>query len=114
MPRLPVMRRCPPLRSLGYQQSHRTLGRPEDILAEARLFREKKLPCDAMIYLGTEFCPNGWNTRNGEFTWNGNAFPDPQAAIRQLHDEQFKVVLHIVVEGRRLSCTVHDPCADPS
>jgi alpha-glucosidase/alpha-D-xyloside xylohydrolase len=104
----------PPLWSLGYQQSHRTLGSPEEILEEARIFREKKLPCDAMIYLGTEFCPNGWNTRNGEFTWNARAFPDPKAAIQTLHDEHFNVVLHIVVEGRRYHGTVNDPCTDPS
>ena len=100
----------PPLWSLGYQQSHRTLDTPEAILAEARTFREKKLPCDAMIYLGTGFCPNGWNTDNGEFTWNPRAFPDPPQAITQLHDEHFKVVLHVVLEGERLTGTVHDPC----
>jgi len=103
----------PPLWSLGYQQSHRTLGTPEEILAEARMFREKKLPCDAMIYLGTDFCPNGWNTHNGEFTWNAQAFPDPKSAIQQLHDEQFKVVLHIVAEGRHYSGTVRDACTAP-
>ncbi|MGC2301347.1 MAG: TIM-barrel domain-containing protein [Acidobacteriaceae bacterium] len=100
----------PPLWSLGYQQSHRTLDAPEAILAEARTFREKKLPCDAMIYLGTGFCPNGWNTDNGEFTWNARAFPDPPQAIAQLHDEHFKVVLHVVLEGEQLTGTVHDPC----
>jgi alpha-glucosidase len=99
-----------PLWSFGYQQSHRTLGPPEEILQEARTFREKKLPCDAMIYLGTDFCPNGWNTHNGEFTWNEKAFPDPGAAIRQLHEEHFKVVLHTVIEGRHLTGSVHDPC----
>ena len=99
-----------PLWSFGYQQSHRTLGPPEEISQEAKTFREKKLPCDAMIYLGTEFCPNGWNTRNGEFTWNARAFPDPKAAIQELHDEHFKVVLHIVTEGRHFEGTVHDPC----
>ena len=104
----------PPLWSLGYQQSHRTLGSPDEILAEARTFREKKLPCDAMIYLGTGFCPNGWNTDNGEFTWNTKAFPDPKAAIQQLHDQDFQVVLHIVVEGRRYSGIVRDLCTDPS
>jgi len=103
----------PPLWSLGYQQSHRTLGPPEEILAEARTFREKKLPCDAMIYLGTGFCPNGWNTNNGEFTWNARAFPDPPAGIRELHDEHFKVVPHIVVEGRHFYGTVKDPCTAP-
>ena len=100
----------PPLWSLGYQQSHRTLGTPESILEEARLFREKKLPCDAMIYLGTDFCPNGWNTHNGEFNWNARVFPDPARAIRDLHAEHFKVVLHTVVEGHHYSGRVSDPC----
>ena len=100
----------PPLWSFGYQQSHRTLGPPEEILQEARLFREKKLPCDAMIYLGTDFCPNGWNTHNGEFTWNSKPFPDPKRAIDDLHAEHFKVVLHTVIEGRKMTGTVHDAC----
>ncbi|MBS1855666.1 MAG: glycoside hydrolase family 31 protein [Acidobacteria bacterium] len=99
-----------PLWSLGYQQSHRTLDSPEQIIEEARIFREEKLPCDAMIYLGTDFCPNGWNTHNGEFTWNAKAFPNPEETVRQLHDLNFKVALHIVVEGRRFSGTVKDPC----
>src|SRR5215831_15732408 len=60
----------PPLWSFGYQQSHRTLASREEVLSETRTFREKKLPCDAMIYLGTGFCPSGWNTENGSFTWN--------------------------------------------
>jgi alpha-glucosidase/alpha-D-xyloside xylohydrolase len=103
-----------PLWSFGYQQSHRTLGPPEEIMQEAKTFREKKLPCDLMIYLGTEFCPNGWNTRNGEFGWNPRAFPDPKKMIQELHDEHFKVALHIVVEGRHYTGSVHDACtADP-
>jgi len=100
----------PPLWSLGYQQSYRTLGTPEEIMQEAKTFREKRLPCDAMIYLGTGFCPNGWNTYNGEFAWNKVAFPDPQKAIDQLHEEHFKVVLHVVLEGERLTGSVSDPC----
>jgi alpha-glucosidase (family GH31 glycosyl hydrolase) len=99
-----------PLWSFGYQQSHRTLGPPEEILQEAKMFREKKLPCDMMIYLGTDFCPNGWNTHNGEFTWNTKVFPDPKKAIQELHDEHFKVVLHIVIEGRRVAGKVSDAC----
>jgi alpha-glucosidase/alpha-D-xyloside xylohydrolase len=63
-----------------------------------------------MIYLGTGFCPSGWNTDNGEFTFNAKVFPDPPAMIQQLHDDHFKVVLHVVLEGRTLSGTVNDPC----
>jgi alpha-glucosidase len=103
----------PPKWSLGYQQSHRTLGSPEEIVGEARRFREARLPCDAMIYLGTGFCPNGWNTDNGEFAWNPRAFPDPKVAIDQLHALDFKVVLHAVIEGHSLTGRVTDPCTAP-
>jgi alpha-glucosidase/alpha-D-xyloside xylohydrolase len=100
----------PPRWSLGYQQSHRTLAGREEILAEAKNFREKKLPCDALIYLGTGFCPNGWNTQNGSFAWNSRAFPDPPAMIDQLHKDNFRVVLHAVILSNRLKGTVHDTC----
>jgi alpha-glucosidase/alpha-D-xyloside xylohydrolase len=100
----------PPRWSLGYQQSHRTLGGREEILQEAKTFREKQLPCDALIYLGTGFCPSGWNTDNGEFAFNPKVFPDPKAMIDELHGEHFKVVLHAVLEGRRLTGTIADPC----
>jgi len=100
----------PPLWSFGYQQSHRTLASREEILEEARTFREKKLPCDTLIYLGTGFCPSGWNTNNGEFEFNKKVFPDPKAIFDQLHAEHFKVALHVVIRARSMHGTVHDPC----
>ena len=100
----------PPLWSLGYQQSHRTLASREEVLAEAKTFREKMLPCDALIYLGTGFCPSGWNTENGSFSWNSRVFPDPAKMIDELHKENFRVVLHDVILTDRLRGSVHDPC----
>src|SRR5437762_519107 len=100
----------PPLWSFGYQQSHRTLASREEIIAEAKTFREKKLPCDTLIYLGTGFCPSGWNTENGSFSWNKRVFPDPKQAIDELHKENFRVVLHSVILENDLRGTVHDPC----
>ncbi len=100
----------PPLWAFGYMQSHRTLAGPEEVMWVARTFREKKLPCDALIYLGTEFTPSGWNTRNGEFSWKKENFPDPQKAIDDLHALHYKVVLHAVIEGRRMSGTVAGAC----
>ena len=99
--------------TFGYMQSHRTLGGPDEVVGVARTFREKKLPCDALIYLGTEFTPSGWNTRNGEFTWHAGNFPDPQSMIDQLHAMHFKIVLHTVMEGRHLTGVASDPCARP-
>jgi alpha-glucosidase/alpha-D-xyloside xylohydrolase len=100
----------PPLWSFGYMQSHRTLAGPDEINWVARTFREKKLPCDALIYLGTEFTPSGWNTRNGEFGWKTENFPDPKKFIDEMHAQHYKVVLHIVIEGQRMSGAVADPC----
>ncbi|HEX6322761.1 MAG TPA: TIM-barrel domain-containing protein [Vicinamibacterales bacterium] len=108
--RLTGLAEMPPLWSLGYMQSHRTLAGPDEIMWVAKTFREKKLPCDALIYLGTEFTPSGWNTRNGEFTWHKGNFPDPETAIDDLHALNYKVVLHIVIEGQRMSGAVDDPC----
>src|SRR6266568_2972654 len=100
----------PPLWSFGYQQSHRTLAGREEVLAEAKAFREKKLSCDALIYLGTGFCPSGWNTENGSFAWNSNVFPDPEGILNQLHEDNFHVVLHAVILADKLRGSVHDGC----
>jgi alpha-glucosidase (family GH31 glycosyl hydrolase) len=111
----------PPLWSLGYQQSHRTLESRESVLAEAKRFRAEKLPCDTMIFLGTGFCPSGWNTGHGSFTFNPNVFPDPAVMFQQLHDEHFKIVVHVVSPPEDLhggvgdtSAALHNPSDDPS
>jgi alpha-glucosidase/alpha-D-xyloside xylohydrolase len=88
----PVM---PPKWALGYIQSHRTLSGPDDPLQIAKTFREKKLPCDALIYLGTGYCTNGWNTGHGSLEFNPNAFNHPAEQIQGLHDLNFKVIFHI-------------------
>lgn len=100
----------PPKWGFGYLQSHRTLAGPEEIASVARTMRAKRLPCEALIYLGTGFSPSGWNTKNGDFDWNAANFPQPKAQLAALHDQHYKVVLHVVVEGRKLTGTVHDAC----
>src|SRR5205085_754492 len=98
----------PPLWSFGYQQSHRTLASREEILEEAKTFRDKKLPCDTLMYLGTGFCPSGWNRGHGSFEFNPKAFPDSTAMLRELHEEHFRVAVHIVITARTLRGTVRD------
>jgi alpha-glucosidase len=108
--RLTGFAELPALWTLGYQQSHRTLAGADEVMGIARTMREKKLPCDTLIYLGTEFTPSGWNTRNGEFDWHPTNFPDPKKMLDELHAEHFKVVMHIVIEGHKLTGGVNDPC----
>jgi alpha-glucosidase/alpha-D-xyloside xylohydrolase len=98
----PVM---PPKWALGYMQSHRTLGGPEEITQIAKTFRDKQLPCDALIYLGTGYCPAGWNIGHGSVTFNPKTFDRPAEILQALHDLNFRIVLHVNHAPRNLSGT---------
>lgn len=102
----------PPLWAFGYQQSHRTLSSRDEVLAELKTFREKKLPCDVMIYLGTGYAPSGWNQGHGSFAFNNKIFPDPTQMFEQFHREDFRAVLHVLDEPRDLHGVVNDPPSD--
>ncbi len=84
----------PPKWALGYQQSHRTLSGPREVLEGAATFRRKQLPCDVLIYLGTGYCPAGWNTGHGSLDFNPATFRRPQEILDRLHDMNFKIILH--------------------
>jgi len=103
----------PPLWAFGYQQSHRTLLSRDAVLEEVRTFREKRLPCDAMIYLGTGFAPSGWNTGHGSFAFNPRIFPDPKAMFDQMHAEDMRVILHVLGVPFDLHGRVSDLSSDP-
>lgn len=103
----------PPLWAFGYQQSHRTLISREAVLDEVKTFREKKLPCDVMIYLGTGFAPSGWNTGHASFAFNPRIFPDPEEMFDRMHHEDMRVVLHVLGVPSDLHGRVSDHTADP-
>ena len=87
----------PPKWSLGYMQSHRTLEDETQMIDIVKTFREKKIPVDAVIYLGTGFCPRGWNTEQPSFDFNPEVFKrDPALVIADLHALNVKVINHIV------------------
>jgi alpha-glucosidase/alpha-D-xyloside xylohydrolase len=95
----------PPKWALGYMQSHRTLYGPEEPLRGARGFRDRRLPCDALIYLGTGYTNRdgaGWNLGHGSLAFNPRSFPHPATTLQALHDLHFKVVLHKNAAPRRL------------
>ncbi|HET7622265.1 MAG TPA: TIM-barrel domain-containing protein [Gemmatimonadaceae bacterium] len=103
----------PPKWALGYMQSHRELRdaklSPEElILSEVATFRRKKIPVDAVIYLGTGFTPTGWNTEQPSFDFNPKVFTsDPKSVIDEMHDQHVKVVVHIVPWERDELPTLH-------
>lgn len=87
----------PPKWALGYMQSHRTLQEDYQMTSIVDTFRMKKIPIDAVIYLGTGFTPRGWNKMQPSFEFNPEVFKrDPQQVINDFHKKQVKVVLHMV------------------
>jgi alpha-glucosidase/alpha-D-xyloside xylohydrolase len=98
----------PPKWALGYMQSHRTL-RDERQLAEiVDTFRAKRIPIDSVVYLGTGFCPRGWNTQQPSYEFNPEVFTrDPAVVIADLHNRHVKVILHVIPLGRDRLPTLH-------
>jgi alpha-glucosidase (family GH31 glycosyl hydrolase) len=93
----------PPKWSLGYMQTHRLLEDDEQMLKIVDTFREKNLPIDAVIYLGTGFTERGWNTEQPSYAFNREVFArEPAEVVEQLHARNVKVVLHLVPPGRNL------------
>jgi alpha-glucosidase/alpha-D-xyloside xylohydrolase len=87
----------PPKWALGYMQSHRTLEDDTQLTRIVDTFREKKIPLDAVIYLGTGFTPRGWNTKQPSFGFNPEVFKrEPAEVISRLHERHVKVAVHIV------------------
>ena len=87
----------PPKWSLGYMQSHRTLEDDELMLDIVDTFRAKRIPMDAVIYLGTGFTPVGWNTRQPSFAFNPEVFRrDPKDVIADIHARHAKFIVHMV------------------
>ncbi|HEV9038105.1 MAG TPA: TIM-barrel domain-containing protein [Puia sp.] len=98
----------PPKWALGYMQSHRTIKDDRYILGIVDSFRSKKIPVDAVIYLGTGFTPQGWNTRQPSFEFNPAVFHrDPAGVLADLHARHVKVVLHMVPYDRDKLPTLH-------
>jgi len=110
--RLPM----PPLWALGYGQSRWSYFPESRVREIARLFREHRIPCDA-LYIDIHYM-DGFRC----FTWNSERFPDPAGLLKDLHAAGYKVLLlidcgikvdpdyHVCAEGRAQGafCTYPD------
>src|SRR6056297_472444 len=87
----------PPKWALGYMQSHRTLKNDSQMVAIVDSFRSKQIPMDAVIYLGTGFCPRGWNKEQPSFEFNPKVFQrEPEKVMNDLHNLNVRVAVHMV------------------
>ena len=103
----------PPKWALGYVQSHRELtdakmDSEQLLFWVVDTFREKQIPLDAVIYLGTGFTPTGWNTRQPSLEFNPRVFRrEPRQVLSDLHERHVKVVVHVVPWDARRLPTLH-------
>ena len=98
----------PPKWALGYMQSHRTLEDETQMLGVIDTFRSKRIPVDAVIYLGTGFSPRGWNTKQPSFDFNPDVFKrDPKVVIADMHARHVNLVVHMVPWDRDKLPTLH-------
>ncbi len=87
----------PPRWALGYMQSHRTLEEDGQLISIVDSFRNKNIPVDAVIYLGTGFTPRGWNKKQPSFEFNPEVFKRaPREVLMDMHKRNVKVVVHMV------------------
>ncbi|MBC7914411.1 MAG: DUF5110 domain-containing protein [Pyrinomonadaceae bacterium] len=93
----------PPKWALGYMQSHRTLEDENQMIGIVDSFRTKKIPLDAVIYLGTGFTPRGWNKQQPSFELNPEVFKrDLKDFFTDMHSRNVKVVFHMVPWDRHI------------
>jgi len=98
----------PPKWALGYMQSHRRLEDDRQMMGVIDTFRNKKIPIDAVIYLGTGFTPKGWNKKQPSFEFNPEVFKkDPAAVMSDMHSRNVKVVVHMVPWNRDRLPSLH-------
>ena len=84
----------PPRWALGFLQSTRHFRDTEEVRQLPRTLREKRIPCDGMIYLSTYGEALGWNKGVGHLEWQPKLWADPAAVVEEVRSQHFEVITH--------------------
>ena len=80
-----------PLWAYGFIQCRERYTSSDDILENAREFRERKLPMDVIVQDWQYWGKYGWNAMQ----WDEAHYPDPAGLVRQLHDLHAKFMVSV-------------------
>jgi alpha-glucosidase len=84
----------PPAWSLGYIQSTRHFDSPDEIVELAQTLRDKRIPCDAIVFLSTYGEDMGMNNGVGTLEFHPRLWADAAALMHELRAREFHVVSH--------------------
>jgi alpha-glucosidase (family GH31 glycosyl hydrolase) len=84
----------PPRWALGFLQSTRHVHDTAELRRLPRTIRDKRIPCDGLIYLSTYGEARGWNRGVGHLEFQPDLWTDPPALVREARDRHFEVITH--------------------
>jgi alpha-glucosidase (family GH31 glycosyl hydrolase) len=84
----------PPRWALGFLQSTRHFHDTAELRQLPRTIRERRIPCDALIYLSAYGDALGWNRGVGHLEFQPELWSDPTALLEELRSQHFEVITH--------------------
>ena len=84
----------PPRWALGFLQSTRHFENPDEWRQLPVTIRDKRLPCDGLIFLSTYGDFFGWNRGVGHLECEPRSLPDPAGFFAHLRAQHFHVITH--------------------
>ena len=80
-----------PIWAYGFIQCRERYSSSDEILENAREFRDRKLPMDVMVQDWQYWGKYGWNAMQ----WDEDHYPDPAALVRQLHELHTELMVSV-------------------
>jgi alpha-glucosidase (family GH31 glycosyl hydrolase) len=84
----------PPRWALGYLQSTRHFEDTAELRRLPRTIREKRIPCDALIFLSTYGDALGWNRGVGHLEFQPELWADPAGLLGEIREQHFEMITH--------------------
>jgi alpha-glucosidase len=84
----------PPRWALGFLQSTRHFESTAELRALPRTLRERRIPCDGLIYLSSYGEAHGWNRGVGHLEWQPELWSDPAPVLEEARGQHFEVITH--------------------
>jgi alpha-glucosidase len=84
----------PPRWALGFLQSTRHFEGTMELRQLGRALREKRIPCDALIFLSSYGEALGWNRGVGHLEFQPKLWSEPAAILEEMHAQHFEVITH--------------------